>query len=162
MKIKTITAVVLMACITGCAIGPQKEEKSVPNQQDQAITMLHKTARSIEQSLTMLAEAEQYEKMKVKPDTPRVYKQIPGMETMVTMPWQGTLEQAVSKLCGLSGFEVKFIGKAPVLPILIQIGREPASVSDHMRNIGIQAGDRADLVVDARLKIVEVRYGNGV
>lgn len=162
MKIKTMYAIVLMACISGCAVGPQKDEKPASSQQDQALSMLHKTARSIEQSLTMLAEAEQYEKMKVKPDTPRIYKQIPGMETMVTMPWQGTLEQAVSKLCGLSGFEVKFVGKAPVLPILVQIGREPASVSDHMRNIGIQAGSRADLVVDAKLKIVEVRYGNGV
>ena len=40
MKIKAITAAVLMACITGCAIGPQKEEKPVQTQQDQAITML--------------------------------------------------------------------------------------------------------------------------
>jgi defect-in-organelle-trafficking protein DotD len=151
-----------MVFIYGCAVGPQKEEKPVSTQQDQAIMMLHKTARSIEQSLTMLAEAEQYEKMKVKPDAPRVYRQIPGMESVVTMPWQGTLEQAVNKLCELSGFEVKFIGKAPVLPILVQIGRSPTSISDHIRNIGIQAGDRADLVVDAGLKIVEVRYGNGV
>lgn len=162
MKIKAITAVVLLASISGCALGPQKEEKPASAQEDQAIAMLHKTARSIEQSLTLLAEAEQYDKMKVKPDTPRVYKQIPGMEAMVTMPWQGTLEQAVSKLCGVSGYEVKFVGKAPVLPILIQIGREPASVSDHMRNIGIQAGSRADLVVDAKVKLVEVRYGDGV
>lgn len=158
MKIVPIGYIVLLV-LSGCAIGPKSP---ATNEQDQAITMLNNTARSINQSLTLLAEAEQYEKMKVRPDAPRIYKQIPGMEAVVTMPWQGTLEQAVSKLSSFSGYEVKFLGKAPVLPILVQIGRDPASVSDHMRNIGIQAGSRADLVVDAKLKIVEVRYGNGV
>lgn len=162
MKIKTIHSVLLLAFISGCAIGPQKEEKPAAQQPDQALSMLHKTARSIEQSLTQLAEAEQYEKMKQKPNEPRIYKQITGMEGVVTMPWQGTIEQAVSKLAGFSGYEVKFMGKPPTIPILVQIGREPATVSDHLRNIGIQAGSRADIIVDPKQKIVEVRYGNGI
>lgn len=162
MKIKTIPIVTILAFICGCAMNPQKEEKSASQQPDQAMSMLQKTARSIEQSLTQLAEAEQYEKMKQKPNEPRIYKQIPGMEAVVTMPWQGTLEQAVNKLAGFSGYEVKFMGKPPVLPILVQIGRDPATVSDHMRNIGIQSGSRADLIVDPKQKIIEVRYGNGI
>lgn len=162
MKIKTIPAVVLLTFVCGCAMSPQKEEKSASPQNDQALSMLQKTARSIEQSLSQLAEAEQYEKMKQKPNEPRIYKQIPGMETVVTMPWQGTLEQAVIKLGGFSGYDVKFMGKPPVIPILVQIGRDPATVSDHMRNLGIQSGSRADLIVDPRQKIIEVRYANGL
>lgn len=162
MKITTIQALVLLVSISGCAVGPQKEERPASQQQDQALSMLHKTARSIEQSLTQLAEAEQYDKMKQKPGEPRIYKQIPGMEAVVTMPWQGTVEQAVSKLASFSGFEVKFMGKPPALPILVQIGRDAATVSDHLRNVGIQAGSRADIIVDPKQKIVEVRYGNGI
>lgn len=162
MKITTIHGILMLAFISGCAIGPQKEEKPVPQQPDQALSMLLKTARSIETSLTQLAEAEQYEKMKQKPNEPRIYKQIPGMEGIVTMPWQGTIEQAVSKLASFSGFAAKFMGKPTAIPILVHIGREPATVSDHLRNIGIQAGSRADIIIDPKQKVVEVRYGNGV
>lgn len=162
MKIRSIQAVLLVALISGCAANPQKEEKPASTQPDPALSMLHKTARSIEQSLTQLAEAEQYEKMKQKPGEPRIYAQIAGMEMTVTMPWQGGIEQAVSKLAGYSKFEVKFMGRPPAIPILVQIGRDPATVSDHLRNIGIQAGSRADVVVDPKKKIVEVRYGNGI
>lgn len=164
MKIITIHALLVATLASGCAsLGQQKDgPRPATPQQDQAVAMLSKTARSIEQSLTQLAEAEQYEKMKQKPGEPRIYKQIPGMEMVVTMPWQGNIEQAVSKLAAFSGFEVKFMGKPPTIPILVQINREPATVSDHLRNVGIQAGNRADIIVDPKQKLVEVRYGNGV
>lgn len=160
-----VVAVATLVSVAGCAATGDgvKQGKSVakPAQEDPALLLLHKTARSIEQSLTSLAEAEQFEKFGQKPGEPRVYRQIAGMEAMVTMPWSGTLEQAVTKLSSVSGFTVKFTGRPPAIPILVQIGREASTVSDHMRNIGIQAGQRADIIVDPRQKIVEVRYANG-
>lgn len=132
-----------------------------PQAQDPAYQMLLKSARNIEGSLTLLAEAEQYDKMKEPPGQPRIYQQIPGMEQVITMPWQGTLEQAVAKLSAFAGYETKLMGKPPITPILVTLGREPATVSDHMRNLGIQAGTRADLVVDPNQRIVEIRYGQG-
>lgn len=160
MKTRIFSTALLLSFISGCASQP-KVEAPVP-QQDQALLMLQKTAQSIQQSLNQLAEAEQYEKMKQKPNEPRIRKQIQGMEEAVTMPWSGTIEQAVSKLASFSGYEVKFMGRPPIIPILVQIGREAATISDHMRNIGIQAGSRADLVIDPKQKIVEVRYANGL
>lgn len=160
MKIRIFSTALLLYFISGCASEP-KVEAPAP-QQDQALLMLQKTAHSIQQSLNQLAEAEQYEKMRQKPNEPRIRKQIQGMEAAVTMPWSGTIEQAVSKLAGFSGYEVKFMGRPPIIPILVQIGREPATVSDHLRNMGIQAGSRADLVIDPKQKVVEVRYANGL
>lgn len=159
MKIKMLSTAVMLSLISGCASQPKVE---APARQDQALTMLQRSAQSIQQSLSQLAEAEQYEKMRQKPNEPRISKQIPGMEAIVTMPWNGTIEQAVSKLASFSGYEVKFMGRPPVLPILVQIGREPATVSDHLRNIGIQSGTRADIVVDPKQRVVEVRYANGL
>lgn len=147
------------AMISGCAITPKATDAPAA-QQDSAYELLLKSARKIESSLTLLAEAEQYDKLKERPGQPRISAQIPGMEQVVTMPWHGTLEQAVSKLASFSGYEVKFIGKTPTLPILVQIGREAATVSDHMRNVGIQAGNRADVIVDPKQKLIEVRYGD--
>jgi len=158
MKPFAIGALLSAVLISGCA---SQIKPSGVNEHDPAYQALVKSARNIEQSLSTLAESEQFEKMKEMPSQPRIYKQIPGMEQVITMPWTGTLEQAISRLAAFSGFEVKFMGKQPVTPILVQIGREPATVSDHMRNLGIQAGTKADVVVDPASKVVEVRYGNG-
>lgn len=157
MKIKKFSAALLLSFISGCATDQPKVEK-----QDSSLMMLQKTAASIRLSLTQLAEAEQYEKMKLKPGEPRIHKQIPGMESVVTMPWNGTIDQAVSKLARFSGYDVKFTGKPPVIPILVQIGRDPETVSDHLSNIGIQADSRADIIVDPKQRIVEVRYAHGI
>lgn len=159
MKLQAVSSLLMAVLVSGCASSQVRGSGS--NEQDPAYLTLLKSARNIEQSLTLLSEAEQFEKMRQNPTQPRIFKQIPGMEQVVTMPWQGTLEQAVSKLSAYSGFEVKFMGKAPATPILVQIGRDPATVSDHMRNLGIQAGSRADVIVDPAQKVVEVRYGNG-
>lgn len=158
MKIRVFLAVLMLSLITGCAIDQPKTEKNI----DQSLLMLQKTASNILESLTQLAEGEQFEKMKLKPNEPRISIQIPGMEQVVTMPWNGTMEEAVSKLARFSGYEVKFMGKPPIIPILIQIGREPATISDHLRNIGIQADSHADLIIEPRQKIVEVRYAHGI
>ncbi|MCC9290083.1 DotD/TraH family lipoprotein [Pseudomonas aeruginosa] len=116
---------------------------------------------NIQQSLTQLAEAEQYEKMKNRPSQPRIYAQIRGMQQVVTMPWHGSREQAVSKLASFSGYVVKFMGKPPAVPILVQIGESPASISDQLRNVGIQARVRADIVVIPSHRVVEVSYTDG-
>ncbi|WP_324826384.1 DotD/TraH family lipoprotein [Ralstonia pickettii] len=159
MRLQAVSSLLMTVLISGCA--SSQLNGSGTNEQDPAYQALMKSARNIEQSLSLLSEAEQFEKMRQNPNQPRIFKQIAGMEQVVTMPWQGTLEQAVSKLSAYSGFEVKFMGRPPATPILVQIGRDPATVSDHMRNLGIQAGSRADVVVDPAQKIVEVRYGNG-
>jgi len=159
----TYHAVVIMMLISGCSGSQLKDERKIPKpDQDQSLILLQKSASSIEQSLTQLAEAEQFEKMKLRPNEPRIYKQVPGMEGIITMPWHGTLEQAVSKLASFSGYQVKFMGKPPVIPIIVQIGGDPATVSDHLRNIGIQSGNRADIIISVLQKVVEVRYANGV
>jgi defect-in-organelle-trafficking protein DotD len=159
MKLKAVSPLFLATLISGCAL--TSPVTSSQTDQDPAYQMLVKSARNIEQSLGALSEAEQFEKMKQNANQPRIFKQIRGMEQMITMPWYGTMEQAVTKLAVFSGFEVKFMGKPSVMPILVQIGRDPATVSDHLRNVGIQAGVRADIIVDPAQKIVEVRYGAG-
>ena len=159
MKILALSPLLMSMVLAGCATSPSKGSDG--EDKDAAVQLLVKSAQNISSSLTLLSEAEQFEKMKQNPNQPRIYKQVAGMEQMVTMPWHGTLEQAVSKLASYSGFEVKFMGKPPVTPILIQIGANPATVSDHMRNLGIQAGNRADVIIDPAQKIVEVRYSNG-
>lgn len=158
-------ALALISVCAGCNVLPEKPTPTPAPDQDQVLVMLNRSARSIERSLVQLAEAEQYEKLKVRPGEQRSFKQIPGMEASVLIPWPGAqvpLEQAVKALADAAHFNVKYFGRTPVLPIIVQVSRESASISDHLRNIGIQAGSRADIVVDPKSRVVEVRYANGV
>ncbi|MCC0550110.1 DotD/TraH family lipoprotein, partial [Pseudomonas aeruginosa] len=119
MKNRVIAGSLLVATLlSGCAGTGRGGDKNYSD--DPAYQKLQETAKNIQQSLTQLAEAEQYDKMKNRPSQPRIYAQIRGMEQVVTMPWHGSLEQAVSKLASFSGYEVKFMGKPPAVPILVQ------------------------------------------
>ncbi|WP_260630529.1 DotD/TraH family lipoprotein [Pseudomonas aeruginosa] len=160
MKNRVIADSLLVATLlSGCAGTGRGRDKSYSD--DPAYQNLQETAMNIQQSLTQLAEAEQYEKMKNRPSQPRIYAQIRGMQQVVTMPWHGSREQAVSKLASFSGYVVKFMGKPPAVPILVQIGESPASISDQLRNVGIQARVRADIVVIPSHRVVEVSYTDG-
>jgi len=158
MRLKAASPLILVSVISGCAMAPAHGPAS---SEDPAFQMLQQSAQNIEQSLTQLSEAEQFEKMHINPTQPRIYSQIPGMEQVVAMPWHGTIEQAVTRLANYCGFTVKFMGKPPVSPIIVQIGVTPASVSDHLQNLGVQAGSRADIIVDPKQRLVEVRYAAG-
>jgi defect-in-organelle-trafficking protein DotD len=149
---------VVSVLLTGCGSLLVNSSSAPVNGQDPALLMLQKSAQSIQQSLTRLSEAEQYEKMGINPTKPTVSPKIVGMEQVVVMPWHGAMEQAVTRLTSYANFSLRFLGRPPVLPIIVQLGAAPTSISDLIQNIGIQAGHRADIVVDPGLRVVEVRY----
>lgn len=151
----------LSLLLASCATVPPP----APTPVDPAQQSLSATAASIQQSLRQLSEAEQYERMKVAPNSPRLRVQFPGLERMVTIPWNGPLEPAVMRLAAEGGYEFKMLGRPPALPILVQIGPEAATISDHLRNLGIQAGTHADVAVSplttAHKGVIVIEYRNG-
>ncbi len=160
MLLQILSLSVVMLLAAGCVLTGQSGINAQA-EVDPIYPMLLQSARRIEQSLALLAEAEQSEKGQRNPTRLRVVKTIAGMEQVLSMPWQGPLEKAVSQLAAIAGFTVKFLGRPPAIPILVQIGQDAATVSDHLHNLGLQAGSRADLVVDPAQKLIEVRYSNG-
>lgn len=146
--------------LAGCASAPKAAAPTDPAQ-----ARLDAAASDIQRSLLRLSEAEQYERMKVAPGSAHLLDQFPGLERKVTMPWNGPLTPAVMRLAAEGGYEFELLGRAPALPILVQIGPEPASISDHLRNLGVQAGDRADVEVSPRTPtrkgVIVVEYRNG-
>ncbi|WP_164153614.1 DotD/TraH family lipoprotein [Stenotrophomonas maltophilia] len=157
-------AVFLAACAVlsaGCAT-TRSAGSPAPDAAQQNLTA---AASAIQQSLRDLSEAEQYDKMRTAPGTPRLRVQIPGLERMVTMPWNGPLEPAVMRLAAEGSYEFKLLGRQPAVGIVVQIGPEPATIADHLRNLGIQAGTRADIAIEpataGRKGIVAIEYSNG-
>lgn len=155
---KRLIGIALVVCAAGaCSTTPPPR---TPLEGDLALQALTRSADEVSQSIRKLAEVEQYDRFRTQPGPIGPYAQVKDMVQLVTMPWDGPIEAAARQLAGESGYQFKVAGRSPVIPILVRIGSAPASISDHLRNIGMQAGSRADLVVYPQQRIVELRYSN--
>lgn len=150
-------AAALATLLAGCASAPRQ---APPPPTDPTLAALDRSAAEVSRSITALAEVEQYDRFKREPQQPRSYEQVKDMTQVVTMPWEGPVEAAVRQLAQHAGYTLKVIGRSPVIPILVQIGAQPATVSDLLRNVGLQAGARADVIVYPEQRIVELRYSD--
>ena len=162
MKGLGITACALaVAGLAGCASSTKVKSGSESLAiHDPASSALARSADEVSQSIRKLAEVEQYDRFQKLPGPLGPYDQVPDMVQMVTMPWDGPVESAAEQLTQHAKYQFKVSGRSPVIPILVRIGAQPATVSDHLRNIGMQAGSRADLIVYPQQRIVELRYSD--
>jgi len=155
---KGLIGIALVVCaVSACTTTPPPRE---PTEADLTLRALSRSADDVSQSIRKLAEVEQYDRFKTLPGPIGPYEQVKDMAQVVSMTWDGPIEAAARQLAGQSGYQFKVAGRSPVIPILVRIGPAPASISDHLRNIGMQAGARADLVVYPQQRIVELRYSN--
>lgn len=148
-----VLAATCVATLASCASKPAAGD--VP---DRALVALDRSATEVSRSITALAEVEQYDRFKRLPNQPSVYEQVPGMTQVVTMPWDGPAEAAARQLSTQAGFSFKVTGRPPVIPVLVQLSNQPATISDLLRNVGLQAGARAEIYVYPLQRIVELRY----
>lgn len=142
--------------LVGCASSPRQAVAPV----DPAASRLAEAATRVQGNLQALAEAEAYTRQGVRPGTPRLMQQIPGLEGVVTMPWAGPIEPAVARLADEAGWKVKVAGRTPTLPIIVRLDGLPRSIGDALHSMGVQAGTRADVVVDPTSKVIAIEYSN--
>ena len=89
-------------------------------------------------------------------DVPRLVT--PELQTRVTLDWLGPLERLAERLAGDIGYDFVVAGPRPPAPVMvgIEVKDEPAIFV--LRDIGIQAKDRAVLTVDAGRMIVRLDW----
>ena len=160
MKVQGITLCALaVSCLLGCASTSVGKSPAIPPT-DPASSALARSAAEVSQSIRKLAEVEQYDRFAKLPGPLGPYDQVKDMVQMVTMPWEGPVESAAEQLAQHAKYQFKVSGRSPVIPILVRISSQPATVSDHLRNIGLQSGSRADLIIYPDQRIVELRYSD--
>lgn len=76
----------------------------------------------------------------------------------VTLRWSGPIEQVARLLAARAGYRFITLGKAPATPIVINLDVFDKPLLKVLRDVGIQAGERADLKVDPAARQVEVMY----
>lgn len=76
----------------------------------------------------------------------------------MSVEWVGPIETITQRVAERAGYKFQVSGDRPPAPVVVNITATEKTVIDILRDIGLQAGSRADVVVNAEQKIVEVSY----
>ena len=112
---------------------------------DRASTALE-TLAAVEQTRTPLAT--------VSPvtDAPR------ELLRSISVNWVGPIEQITERLAERVGYNFNVVGIRPPVPVVVTLNAVEKPVIEVLRDLGLQGGTRADVVVNAENRTVEVSY----
>lgn len=146
--------------LAGCTL-PEHNADSIPKSPkvDPAEAKLAEAADSVSRSLQSLAENQQalYPKPKqYKEPDPADY----GMSNLTSMNWSGPIEPLVEQIAKATGYSLRVSGVRPAIPVLVSINAKNVPLGQILRDAGYQCGDKADIVVFPRSKVIELLYAN--
>lgn len=119
---------------------------------------LQKAAQSVSTSLSELAAVQKSLHPVAK--QPFVTLQGQGLNRSVAISWDGPIAPLLRRVAGAIGYQLQVYGKAPVIPILVDIDttRRLASAKQIISNADLQAGTKAAVVIFPKERIVSLRY----
>lgn len=80
------------------------------------------------------------------------------MRRTVSLDWVGPIEPVARQLADRAGYELLVNGDIPPTPVVVTVRATEKSVVEVLRDIGLQAGQRADISVDTERRVVELNY----
>ena len=115
------------------------------------------TAESIEHSLRLLAAAEARTPQPLM-DISDLVTDDAGLGIRASLDWAGPIEPLLEKIARVTDYRLRVIGNAPAIPVMISITREEQAVAETLKDVGLQAGNKAALVVYPSTRVIELRY----
>lgn len=150
MKTTNLLCLLPVILINACTPKPTYHMTDIDKQ-------LKRTALSVEDSLRTLALTQQvYAKEPINTDiliTPQG-----GMGGITNIDWAGPIEPLLEKIGSMTNYRVKVLGPLPAVPIIVTLTGRDRVIADILKDTGIQAGKRANLVVYPTNRIIELRY----
>ncbi|MCT4575415.1 MAG: DotD/TraH family lipoprotein [Alphaproteobacteria bacterium] len=155
---KKIVILISTIALASCSMMPSYNKKNqvayVEN--DNVSVQLAVAAKKASDAIVELAEVE---KMRTPTTSAPVMNNIPRLlRQKMSINWNGPIKQIVQKIADRAMYDVVEMGKPYSTPILVQIDAVDAPIIDILRNVGLQAGSRANLVVDTENRNLEVHY----
>lgn len=157
---RTIICIIIGSNLLGCSSALKKnaEANSAKVPYNSLVEQeLVAAAKKIETSLSLLASTQEESNMPLLNTIPLITPE-GGMSGTADVDWTGPIEPLVRKLADMTDYKVKVLGSAPSIPIIISISQEDAIIADILKNAGMQAGKRANLVVFPANRVIEIRY----
>lgn len=118
---------------------------------------LTKVAFSVQQSMRTLAASKEPHELNAINTDPLVTPE-GGMGHRATLDWSGPIEPLLHRLGHMTRYNVKVLGPSPAIPVVVTLMAENRRIADILKDAGLQAGKRANLVVYPSSRIIELRY----
>lgn len=155
LQLKTMVALsslaILVACDDTMAVTP------VATEPDIVTVKLAQAADKAAAALDSISGIEQQRNPDIHPVED--YSGVPpNLMQPVTIRWSGPIEQISKSLAERAGLRFHVKGNVPAVPLVVNIDVYQQPIIHVLRDIGLQAGHRADLAVDGATGTVEVRY----
>jgi defect-in-organelle-trafficking protein DotD len=153
-KISTFLAALLLGTLTACA--QYKTDQQLVAEPDPVALRLSSAVDKASAALQTLASVEQAR-------NPGVNLQMPPsapveLRRIVSVDWTGPIEPIARSLADRAGYQMQVNGDRPPVPVVVSLVAREKSVVEVLRDIGLQAGQRADVVVDPDRRLVELNY----
>lgn len=87
------------------------------------------------------------------PDAARI-----GMGRLASIDWTGPIEPIVRNIASVTGYQLRVIGKAPPIPVLVSVSKKNTPLAVILRDAAYQCGDKVDIIVYPNSKVIELRY----
>ena len=136
----------------------QRELKPMAAEPDIVTIKLAQAADKASKALDDIATIEQQKNPAVPPMPDDYLNAAPNMMQPVSLRWSGPLEQVTRTLAERAGLRFRVKGSQPATPVVVTVDAYQQPILHILRDIGLQAGSRADLAIDQTEGVVEVRY----
>lgn len=162
MKIKLFVALLGCVLLAACSSYQVEPENTTALQAEaydtaNANVALAEAAGSVSQSLTELGATEQaaHPAQSISaPPNPASY----GMSMPTTLDWNGPISPIVQRIADATHYKLEVLGKQPAIPVLVNVQAKNEPMGTVLRDIGYQAGGRAEVVVFPSTHTIELRY----
>ncbi|MDR3424647.1 MAG: DotD/TraH family lipoprotein [Alphaproteobacteria bacterium] len=134
------------------------EPKAVATDPDIVSVKLAQAADKASKALGEIANIEQQKNPAVPPVQDDYANAPPNMMQPVSLRWSGPIEQVTRTLAERAGVRFRVKGRRPPVPLVVNVDAYQEPIIHVLRDIGLQAGTRADLSIDQNEGVVEVRY----
>ncbi|MCC5792292.1 MAG: type IVB secretion system lipoprotein DotD [Legionellaceae bacterium] len=81
-----------------------------------------------------------------------------NLQARATVDWSGPIEELTARIAHAAHYRMQVIGQVPPIPVLINLDAKDESLSELLRDIDYQAGNRASLHVFPNKQVIELRY----
>ena len=146
-----LAGLVLAGCVDNTTLVP------VATEPDLVGTRIAAAAEKASQALNSIAGIEQQRTPNLPP--PDDYASAPpNMTQPITVKWTGPIEQITQTLATRAGLRFREVGSHGGVPLTVNVDVYQKPLIEVLRDVGFQAGQRANLTVDSQAGVVEISY----
>ncbi|NBX74632.1 MAG: hypothetical protein EBQ89_10105 [Alphaproteobacteria bacterium] len=143
-----------MAGLSAC--GSTETTQPLVAENDPVMVRLADAADKATKALNDIASIQRLQDLPVA--APDLRAAPPILQQPLTLTWDGPVETIVAMLAERAGYRFITSGRAPPMPITISLDVYDKPLVYVLYDIGLQLGQRAELIIDGQRQHMEVRY----